>query len=80
MATFYGTVKGSAVTDGTRVGTRKSGIKSTVQSWNGSIITKMRYDEMGKLMVDVEVSQTSNVYGKPIFSGTIEEYITKLMA
>lgn len=77
MSTFYGQVKGNAVSYGTRTGTAKSGIKSTVQSWQGSIITSMYYDAAGQLRVSVEVSQTSNCWGTPIFDGTMEEYIDK---
>lgn len=76
MEAFMGRVKGSAG-EGKRIGNYESGIESTVQSWAGSIITKMYYNRIGQLMVKVEVSQTSNTWGTPIFEGTFEEYIDR---
>ena len=63
-----------------RGGSRASGFKATVQSWDGSIITRMFYDDKGELMVMVEYDEGSATYGKLAFSGTFEEYIAKLTA
>ena len=80
MDTFRGKIKGAAYGDGTRIGTVESGIESALQSWSGSIITKMNYDEFGQLIIDVEVSPTCNTWGTPIFKGTIQEFMIKLMS
>ena len=74
MAKFYGQVIGSR-SAATRTGS--SSIKSSVQSYDGSVITYLSYDE-DKLMVEVCVSDESSSYGKRIFYGTFEEFKTKL--
>ena len=68
MATYYGQVKGNATTTATRTGSKNSGIKASVQSYNGSIIVSL-YN--GKC--EIEISKESSFYGKKVFSGTIEE-------
>ena len=79
MSTFYGMVQGNKGA-ATRGGSKASGFKSTVQSYDGSIITRLSYDQNDNLMVSVEVAEGSACYGKTIFSGTFEEYIAKLKA
>ena len=74
MAKFYGTIQGNRGA-ATRMG--HSLIKSSVQSYDGSVITYLSYDE-DKLMVEVCVSDESSSYGKRIFYGTFEEFKTKL--
>ena len=78
MATFFGQVRGRAESYGTRLGTKTSGIESSVQSWEGSIITKMYYNEKNELMVNIETADGSNFCGQTIFNGTFEEYKKKL--
>ena len=77
MSAFYGMVQGNRGA-ATRGGSKASGFKSTVQSWDGSIITRMYYGDEGELMVMVEYAEESAPYGKLAFNGTFEEYITKL--
>ena len=74
MSKFYGSVQGNrgAATRGGH-----SMIKTSAQSYNGSVITYLSYDE-DKLMVEVCVSDESSSYGKRIFYGTFEEFKTKL--
>lgn len=79
MSAFYGMVQGNR-SAATRGGSRASGFKSSVQSWDGSIITQMSYDKDDNLMVEVSYSTGSACYGTTIFSGTFEEYIAKLKA
>lgn len=79
MSTFYGMVQGNRGA-ATRGGSRASGFKSSVQSWNGSIITQMSYDEDDNLMVDISYSTGSSCYGTTIFHGTFDEYLAKLRA
>lgn len=76
MATFYGSIKGSRG-EATRCGTTNSGIKASVQSWNGSIVNELSY-EGDKLMVRVSTSTGSSALGTQIFYGTFEEFVNKL--
>lgn len=73
MAKFYGSLQGNkgAVT---RMGS--SCIKSSVQSWDGSLISCMSYNG-DKLMLELSVSKGSASCGKTIFYGTFEEFINK---
>ena len=86
MSKFYGSIQGNrgAATRGgsaaTRGGSAASGIKSSCQSYDGSVITYMSYDGIGNLVVTIEVSDGSSSYGRRIFCGTFEEYIAKLTA
>lgn len=75
MSKFYGQVQGMAQTIATRRGGRD--ITASVQSWNGSIITRLYYDRE-VLSVDVRVSEDSTFYGRTIFSGTFAEFIKRL--
>jgi hypothetical protein len=79
MSAIYGMIQGNRGA-ATRGGSRASGFKATVQSWDGSIITRMSYGDKGELMVEVEYADGSASYGKRAFYGTFEEYIAKLMA
>lgn len=77
MSKFYGTVVGSARTEATRRGF--DGIKVSAQSWDGSLITRMRYDQGGRLMVQLDKSnESSSCWGKTIFWGTLDELEQKL--
>lgn len=77
MSTFYGTIHGNRG-PATRGGSRCSGIKAAAQSWNGSVITSLNYNDKDELMVEVCVSDGSSSYGTRIFYGTFEEYVNKL--
>ncbi len=79
MSAFYGMVQGNRGA-ATRGGSKASGFKTTAQSWDGSIITRMSYGDEGELMVEIEYAEGSATYGKQAFYGTFEEYIAKLMA
>lgn len=77
MSKFYGTVVGSARTEATRRGF--DFIKVSAQSWDGSLITRMRYDSDGRLMVELDRSKEStSCWGKTIFFGTLDELEQKL--
>lgn len=78
MAKFYGQTIGSASTIATRRGSANSGIKSTVQSWSGSVITELNEDQDGKIILNLSVSNESSSYGDSIFKGTIAELVAKL--
>lgn len=77
MSTFYGSLRGNRGT-ATRCGSRNSGIKVSAQSWNGSVVTELSYNDQDELMVDISVSDASSSYGNRIFYGTFEEYVKKL--
>jgi hypothetical protein len=77
MSAFYGMVQGNRGV-ATRGGSRASGFTSTVQSWDGSIITRLSYNNKDELMVSVETAEGSAPYGTTIFYGTFEEYVAKL--
>lgn len=79
MATFYSSIKGSRG-EATRCGTRNSGIRASVQSWNGSITSELSYNDKDELMVTIRTSTGSSSYGSQIFYGTFEEFINKLQA
>jgi hypothetical protein len=77
MSAFYGCVQGNRGA-ATRGGSRASGFKSTAQSYDGSVITRLSYNNEDELMVTIEVSDYSSPYGTTIFTGTFDEYINKL--
>ncbi len=71
MAKFYGTVKGMAKTEGTRRGGRE--IKVSAQSWDGSVITRLNYDDQDNLIVQIEIDDDSSSNGDCYFNGTLDE-------
>lgn len=73
MSTFYGQVEGMSQTVASRRGSRDSGIKASVQSWDGSLISRMWYDNDGNLKVALEVSNDSSSYGDTIFRGSLDD-------
>lgn len=78
MARFYATIQGNR-SPATRMGHQS--IKAAAQSYDGSVITELSYNEEDKLMVDVCVSEgSSSTYGNRIFYGTFDEYVAKLRA
>ena len=77
MSKFYGTVDGSENrTDATRCGHRY--IHVSAQSWDGSLITRMRYNNDGKLFIELEHNTGSSTFGRTIFRGTMDELLKKL--
>ena len=79
MSTFYGSIKGSRGI-ATRCGTKNSGLKGTIQSWDGSVITNMYYSD-NKLMLNIKLDEGSSTgYGNKIaeFTGTFDEFANLL--
>ena len=73
MAKFYGSIQGDKGA-ATRMG--HSSIRSSVQSYNGSLISYMSY--VGdKLMLELCVSDGSSATGRTIFYGAFEEFVNK---
>jgi len=49
MAHFYGIIKGNGQTKSTRCGTKKTGIKTTIASWDGAIQVNMWWDSINEI-------------------------------
>ena len=77
MSKFYGQINGGR---GTATRTGHHNIRAAAQSYDGSVITELTYNDEGKLMVDVSTDDYSTSYGRRIFYGTFEEFVAKLKA
>jgi hypothetical protein len=77
MSAFYGMVRGNRGA-ATRGGSKSSGYKATCQSYDGSVIVRMDYDDDNKLKVRLEVANGSSTCGDVVFSGTLDELKKKL--
>lgn len=75
MSKFYGTVDGNLTkTNGTNRGSQY--IKTSAQSYDGSVITTLNYNNENELIINIELNDDSNTYGKtelPSFNGTLEQ-------
>ena len=75
MAKFYGSIQGNRG-EATRLG--HSSIKSSVQSYDGSVQTELTYSECGELMLRVTIAENeSSSYGKTVFYGSFKEFVNK---
>lgn len=72
MATFYGAVKGQAKSEATRRGTNSSGLRVSAQSWNGSVITRLKYNG-DVLNVEIQIADGSKSSGYTYFDGSLDE-------
>ena len=73
MAKYYGSITGGRST-ATRTGTSTSGIRGSVQSWQGSVQSELWHNTEGKLMVRISTSDHSSSYSdNTLFTGTFEE-------
>lgn len=76
MSKFYGMVQGSRG-PATRGGHHS--IKASCQSYKGSVITELSYNENDELMVEVSIDKDkSTSYGSLLFRGTFNEFVEKL--
>lgn len=73
MSKLYGTVKGQARTKATRRGS--SEIRASVQSWKGSIIMEMYYDNDDVLSLRVEKADGSKIKGECIYDDSVERFV-----
>lgn len=80
MSTFYGQVSGQAQTVATRRGSRNSGLTVSAQSWDGSVITDLSYNDKDDLIVTIKISDGSSSFGGTYFCGTLDELKEKLLA
>lgn len=72
MSALYGSLRGCRQTI-TRTGSRNSGMKASLQSFDGSLIGYLDYDQNNNLKVRIELAEGSTTYGDVAFSGTFEE-------
>lgn len=77
MSAFYGQVAGQDEKTVSRRGNYNSGIRVSAQSWKGSLITKMYYNG-DDLMVDIEVSDDSDMFGTTVFEGKFDDFVKKM--
>ena len=75
MSRFYGQVEGMARTRASRQGSDNSHIRASVQSWNGSIITELYYDEADVLCIEVSSSEESSFRGRAVYNGPVERFV-----
>lgn len=75
MSAFYGMVKGNRGA-ATRGGSTK--ITASAQSYDGSAILELTYNESNELMVRLSIAENeSSCYGTTIFYGTFKEFTSK---
>lgn len=69
MSAFYGSIQGNRGA-ATRGGSKSSGYRASAQSWDGSIITDMWYNNDDELMVSIGINNGSSTYvQEEIFRG-----------
>ena len=80
MSALYCSIKGCRG-EATRCGSKSSGVRASVQSWNGSLVSYMDLDDNGNPVITLKASEGSSGYGsETIFSGSLEELKAKLKA
>lgn len=80
MSKLYGSLQGCRG-EATRCGSKNSGMRASVQSWNGSLISYMDLDDNDKPVITLKTSDGSSCIGyETIFSGSLEELKAKLKA
>lgn len=77
MSKLYGSLQGNR-SEVTKCGSKNSGIRASVQSWDGSLCTFMDLDENDTPIVEIQINSGSSCYGKTYFRGTLEELKKKL--
>jgi len=76
MSTFYGTIIGNRGA-ATRGGSKASGFRAAAQSYDGSVITHLNYDDNGNLKVTIGTNDRSSCctdWNSADFTGTFEEF------
>lgn len=73
MSKYYGQVIGAAETVGSRRGYK--GIRSSAQTWDGSLIVIAKDNKEGKTVWQIEYSDVSEAYGKKLFEGSLEDLV-----
>lgn len=82
MAKYYGTLKDTAKTQATRTGSSSSGIKATVQSYDGSLSIYMGDNERNENDPTIEIyyaTDESTCNPSELgFDGTFSEFVALL--
>lgn len=75
MSKYYGETFGynSKGTNGVASRCGHTGIRSSAQSWDGSVIAVIKDDREGNTIFEIEMTDDSSIYGDTVFSGTFEE-------
>ena len=76
MSKFYGQVFGASSTSASRRGHKE--IQVSAQSYDGSVITRMFYDQDDRLIVNIQMSDGSSSCGDTVFRGTFDDLKKKL--
>ena len=80
MSKLYGSLQGCRG-EATRCGSKSSGVRASVQSWQGSLISYMDLDDNENPIITLKTSDGSSGYGsETIFTGSLEELKAKLKA
>ena len=72
MAKFYAQAQGNRGLVHC-MGSEASGIWTSAQSYDGSVITRLWYDSDGRLMVSIQTNESSSTCGRTLFSGSFLE-------
>lgn len=72
MSTFYGMIQGHRGA-ATRGGSRNSGFIATAQSFKGSVITNLDYEDENNLVIRLSLNEGSSTYGDTVFRGSMKE-------
>lgn len=76
MAKFYAQAKGNRGLVHC-MGSEASGIWTSAQSYDGSVIVKLWYKHDGELMVTLNISDESSADGRIAFSSTFSDFKNK---
>ena len=80
MSKLYCTIQGCRG-EATRCGSKSSGVRASLQSWEGSLVGYMDLDDNENPIITLKTSEGSSSYGnETIFSGSLEELKAKLKA
>ena len=77
MSKFYGQVEGMSSTVATRRGGKY--IKTSAQSYDGSIQTRLEYDDQDNLIAEISMCKGTGFYGDRVFRGKFEDLKEILM-
>ena len=71
MSKFYGQVEGMSSTAATRRGGKF--IKTSAQSYDGSIQTRLEYDDQNNLIAEISMCEGTGFYGDRVFKGKFDD-------
>lgn len=73
MSKFYGTLDDPYSSRGIATKCGHKSIKACAQSYDGSVITELKYDENDNLVVNISTNEGSSTYGDRVFRGSLKE-------